>query len=193
MAIRFSILLAAVSLVVVWVAGSDQTLKAADEDEPKLVCLAATSFAETCLRKEPLPVAVALANRQREPIWVSRDEPIILLRRADGGPVKCLAFSKPQLPPPLDWWIERGGERVLVVPVHELPALAGDVTVVENALEEYEVEPGEYIITVQLDLALFRREAVFERDGKEGTWADADTPAQTMSIRSNPVRVMITN
>ncbi|MEI6149712.1 MAG: hypothetical protein WCS01_11480 [bacterium] len=162
--------------------GSNETHKS-----QSFIMVMVTATEQRCSVAKQVPAVVAIVNMSDRPVYVPKlVSPYVRVTDEEGRLVEADPIPEPG-PPPVEYYMQNGQEKVLMEPVWRLEAKGGVVTVLPDALDLYHkhLKKGRYLLTIPMDsIPLFKEASVVLRTNNvtHGMWVRADAPREKVPI-----------
>lgn len=148
---------------------------------------------------EPIILGVALANFGDQSVYVPVSEsqtfdPYFWVKDANGVVIGGRAIEDPNRTVPEHYYVQRGGKRVLMVPVREIKGRGLLLTFIPNALKDYHqrLAPGRYYLEpVGFPIVMEPRSVISRPDYPNRLWAESISA--TDMVKHEPIEIVIDN
>lgn len=156
--------------------------------------VALNSFGTEFRTGEAVPVIVALGNAGTKPAYMEPGLWGFEVTDVQGKRVVPAGSIDEPPPPPPDYFVERGGKQVFVVPLQEVKGRGWIVAFLPNVLERYHLEVGTYILVAIATVRTYDSASIIVREEEEllhKTWVEPQAVTSSFCLESNPVTIEV--
>lgn len=142
---------------------------------------------------EPVELTYALENSGAEAVYVDLTEPRVEVIDASGATIHA-PTPDPNTPVPAHYYVDRGGQRVLTVPVRRIARSGVSRGTIPDALKGYRehLSTGRYSLRATVTLGLYRAELLIPRsDYPDQLWAKATGGLPQLKLESNLIDIQV--